>query len=404
MPRPKLLLADDSVAIRKVVELTFADEGIDVFAVPDAQSAMERFVEIQPDIVLVDAGLSGTTGYHICEMIKEDEATRHIPVLLLVGSFEPFDDDAAKRACADGVITKPFQSIRELVAKVYELLPGDISSGEDVSGSDFAPAAADVGEEDDAQAAADTVQAYDASTAAKTGRPYIHPAENQDTDEIDTAVTVPAIDIGEIDGIYADSPEESSAGVRGPAPVAYEGLGVDDELIEAIRPHQEEIGQIERFEADTAEDAARTVKGFEFDWSPAARVEESMDAAGSYRADETRAIEIHSDQDEQPELTSEPFPAESTHETSPVAVREIDDDSDDDAYPTETSEQLQTEEERIFPPVAETPEVSPELISLIAQRVIERLSDRVVREVAQEAVPRIAEKLIREALDEEKTR
>ena len=95
--KPKLLLADDSVTIRKVVELTFADEGIDVSAVADAESAMAKFVEIQPDIVLVDVGLAGTNGYHICEMIKQDEATRHIPVLLLVGSFEPFDQDEAER-------------------------------------------------------------------------------------------------------------------------------------------------------------------------------------------------------------------------------------------------------------------------------------------------------------------
>src|ERR1700752_3212021 len=101
-PNRKLLLADDSATIRKVVEMTFADEGIAVSSVPDGPSAMQKFVEIQPDIVLVDASLTGTDGYEICRMIKQDEATRHIPVLLLVGSFEPFDHDAAERAGADG--------------------------------------------------------------------------------------------------------------------------------------------------------------------------------------------------------------------------------------------------------------------------------------------------------------
>jgi PleD family two-component response regulator len=120
--RPKLLLADDSVTIRKVVELTFADEGIDVSTVADSATAMSRFVEIQPDIVLVDAGLEGTSGYQICEMIKSDEATRHIPVLLLIGSFEPFDQDEAERVGADGFLTKPFHSIRDLVARVWDLL------------------------------------------------------------------------------------------------------------------------------------------------------------------------------------------------------------------------------------------------------------------------------------------
>lgn len=120
--RPKLLLADDSVTIRKVVEMTFADEGIDVATVGDADAAMQKFVEIQPDIVLVDTSLPGTNGYQICEMIKADELTKNIPVLLLVGSFEPFDQDAAERARADGFLTKPFHSIRDLVERVSDLL------------------------------------------------------------------------------------------------------------------------------------------------------------------------------------------------------------------------------------------------------------------------------------------
>lgn len=120
--RPKLLLADDSLTTRKVVELSFADKGIDVSAVADAESAMLKFVEIQPDIVLVDVGLEGTSGYQICEMIKNDEATKHLPVLLLVGSFEPFDQDEAERVKADGFLKKPFHSTRDLVARISDLL------------------------------------------------------------------------------------------------------------------------------------------------------------------------------------------------------------------------------------------------------------------------------------------
>ncbi len=118
----KILLADDSVSIRKVVELTFADEGFDVTAVGDGDAAMQKFVEIQPDLVLVDVNLPGPSGYQICEMIKQDESTKSIPVVLLVGSFEPFDQTEAERVGADGFLTKPFQSIRELVSKVDELL------------------------------------------------------------------------------------------------------------------------------------------------------------------------------------------------------------------------------------------------------------------------------------------
>src|SRR5437016_14307884 len=102
--------------------MTFADEGVDVTTAGNGEEAMQKFVEMQPDIVLADVNMPDPTGYHICEMIKQYELTRHIPVILLVGSFEPFDQDEAERVGADGFMTKPFQSIRELVLKVEGLL------------------------------------------------------------------------------------------------------------------------------------------------------------------------------------------------------------------------------------------------------------------------------------------
>lgn len=122
MSKHKLLLADDSVTIQKVVNLTFADEGIEVISVGDGNTAMEKFVESRPDLVMVDVNMPGVDGYRICEIIKQDEETRDIPVILLVGSFEPFDEEEARRVGANDYLTKPFQSIRQLVNKVTVLL------------------------------------------------------------------------------------------------------------------------------------------------------------------------------------------------------------------------------------------------------------------------------------------
>lgn len=122
MSKRKLLLADDSITIQKVVNLTFADEGIEVIPVGDGDSAMRKFDEFMPDLVMADVNMPGLTGYEICRIIKQTEETRHIPVILLVGSFEPFDEEEAKNVGADDFLTKPFQSIRQLVNKVTELL------------------------------------------------------------------------------------------------------------------------------------------------------------------------------------------------------------------------------------------------------------------------------------------
>jgi CheY-like chemotaxis protein len=118
----KLLLADDSITIQKVVNLTFADEGIEVTSVGDGDSAMQKFDEFMPDLVMADVNMPGLNGYEICQIIKQNEETRHIPVILLVGSFEPFDEAEATRVGADDHLTKPFQSIRQLVNKVTDLL------------------------------------------------------------------------------------------------------------------------------------------------------------------------------------------------------------------------------------------------------------------------------------------
>ena len=118
----KLLLADDSVTIQKVVNLTFADENIEVITVSDGDAAMRKFIEVEPDLVMADVNMPGLDGYQICEKIKQDARTKQIPVILLVGSFEPFDEERARRAGADDYLTKPFQSILQLVNKVSELL------------------------------------------------------------------------------------------------------------------------------------------------------------------------------------------------------------------------------------------------------------------------------------------
>lgn len=118
----KILLADDSITIQKVVNLTFAEEGVEVVTVGDGDSALARVAEEWPDLIMADVNMPGANGYKVCETIRADKATQDIPVILLVGSFEPFDESEAERVGANAFLTKPFQSIRQLVAQVTELM------------------------------------------------------------------------------------------------------------------------------------------------------------------------------------------------------------------------------------------------------------------------------------------
>ena len=117
----KILLADDSITIQKVIELTFSDEDFDVVTVGNGRLAIEKVQEVRPDVVLCDIIMPEKDGYEVCEFIKKTPALAHIPVLLLTGAFEPFDQDRANRVGCDGFLAKPFEP-ETLIAKVRELL------------------------------------------------------------------------------------------------------------------------------------------------------------------------------------------------------------------------------------------------------------------------------------------
>ncbi len=120
---PKLLLADDSVTIQRVIELTFADEDVQVLAVGDGRQAIERVQADRPDIVLADIGMPERDGYEVAAFIKADPALAHIPVLLLTGAFEPVDEVRARAVGCDGVLVKPFEP-QMVISRVRDLLAG----------------------------------------------------------------------------------------------------------------------------------------------------------------------------------------------------------------------------------------------------------------------------------------
>ena len=116
-----LLLADDSVTIQRVVDLTFAHEDIRVVAVPDGSRAIKWLETERPDIVLVDVDLPEVDGYGIVTHLKQSKKLGGVPVLLLAGAFEPVDQERARAIGCDGIIVKPFEP-QQLVARVKELL------------------------------------------------------------------------------------------------------------------------------------------------------------------------------------------------------------------------------------------------------------------------------------------
>jgi len=117
-----ILIADDNSNIQKMVALAFKGEGIDVVAVGNGEAAVRKAPDLMPDLVLADIFMPVRNGYEVCEFIKQNTKLAHVPVILLAGAFDPFDEKEAQRVGADGVLKKPFVPPDPLVNLVKELL------------------------------------------------------------------------------------------------------------------------------------------------------------------------------------------------------------------------------------------------------------------------------------------
>lgn len=396
MEKVKLLLADDSVAIRKVIELTFAEEGYDVITVGDGNSAMEKFVEVSPDCVIADINMPGMGGYQLCEMIKGDASTRTIPVILVVGSFEAFDPGEASRVGADHYFTKPFQSLRDVVAKVSELLAvKDFREVQQFETEDIESLYADSIVEDDPDIEVESEIA-------------------QEFGDAETSVLEP-------DDLIADSFPEltfdteltADSNIEPQAPESI--VDLNHELSEITRqmnatPEVQTLVPHEPFVLadDQAENRAPEPDN---EVAPLLSGEDALIRVYDFAAGDDELIDTF--RFENPTEPSESdYP---TIEDPEMLVEDIDPFKDVAAIPPQITEapqpvKFELEDADVELPVAREGAISsettfpPALIEAIAQRVMDRLSEKAVREAAREAVPRIAEKLIREALDDESKR
>jgi CheY-like chemotaxis protein len=117
-----ILVADDNSNIQKMVGIALKDQGIDVIAVGNGEAAVRKLAESVPDLILADIFMPVRNGYEVCEYVKKDDRFAHVPVVLLVGAFDPLDEREVERVRADGVLKKPFVPPEPLIELVKSLL------------------------------------------------------------------------------------------------------------------------------------------------------------------------------------------------------------------------------------------------------------------------------------------
>jgi CheY-like chemotaxis protein len=112
----RVLLVDDSPHAQRMGERILSEEGYEVVAVSNADSALIRMEDVDPDVVVADVVMPGRSGYEICQYLKMSPRHRHVRVILTAGAQEPFDEARAELVEADGALRKPFEASLLLAA------------------------------------------------------------------------------------------------------------------------------------------------------------------------------------------------------------------------------------------------------------------------------------------------
>lgn len=126
----RILVADDSITIQKIVAMAFENEDAEVEGIGNGQEAFEKIPDFKPDIILADVDMPGLDGFQLSQKIKETPEFASIKVLLLASDFEDFDENRFKKSKADNHISKPFKS-DDIVQMVTQVLTGT-NAGESV--------------------------------------------------------------------------------------------------------------------------------------------------------------------------------------------------------------------------------------------------------------------------------
>jgi CheY-like chemotaxis protein len=383
----KLLLADDSITIQKVVDLTFADEGVRVIAVNNGWEAVEKLDEIVPDVVLADVFMPEMTGYELCEYIKQTDRLKHIPVMLLVGSFEPFDEAEARRVGADDILTKPFQSIRKLIDKVGGLVGGQkaediptaqlpkpeevVSEPEKLSTAELELTTADTRQlpEEMASLVMEAKEGVSEPEAQEEPQPVNQTMEHSPTYSQDDGIAPNESDVLlELGDLSADETIEEEEFVL--------ELDMDDQL------EPEPVGAYASSSRTFVEPQIAEAQATS--WQQTSLREDGL--SGGYNT---------SPQVDRMAATQEfPRPGFSETTSEPVYERVTDEPVAVVAQPYQ--------EVTGSPRKITLDQLSPEVIDAIAKRAVEMMSTKVVEEIAWEVVPQLSELLIKRQLEEKK--
>ena len=415
----KLLLADDSITIQKVIGITFANEDVDLAIADNGDTALEMAQDQKPDLILADVLMPGKDGYELCEAIKKDSQFKGVPVLLLSGTFEPFDEDKARASGADDWIAKPFES-QALIDKVNELLqrapeslavPADAQPPVEESIDEEPPAEEESGiaseeagvwgefsfDEEEMAPEKEPAPVYD------SGPVDLQDADGQDEEDI---LELDDADILEEEPVPSSDETDPFAFQERAEDEAGEDLGlVSGEMGSTLAPEEKDFSE-GMAEAEEEESFPLT------DWDDSGSTDDAEEDIGTESQEDSFAALLSDDlsdefseeqdlpqqtpeplfsvEDEEPEAVSEESvergPAVSQFPDEPFVAPAVSPDTPASGA-TVAAAPPQLDEERV-----------EAIVQKVADEVVNRLAGSILEKVAWEVVPDLAESLIKDEI------
>jgi DNA-binding response OmpR family regulator len=121
--RARVLVADDSATMQKVVELALGRVGVELVQARSAEEAMRKVRDMQPDLMLIDHSMPDRSGQDLCTTFRKDPKLKGVPIILMAGASSSIDAAVVQRVGASDLVTKPFDS-QTLIGKVKQFLRG----------------------------------------------------------------------------------------------------------------------------------------------------------------------------------------------------------------------------------------------------------------------------------------
>src|SRR5216684_3010632 len=394
MPK-KILLADDSITIQKGVELTFSDGDYEVTAVNNGAKAIQKLAEMRPDIILSDIIMPEKNGYEVCEYVKSHPEYRNIPVILLTGTFEPFDPDRADKAGCDAVVTKPFES-QSLIHKVEELIQQSQSS----------------------------TAAAEQEPAAAVSDPFAH--------DNDIFAAAPPVTPAFAADMPFDAPSEDFGGeTRAFSRMSFEEMQQTAAQPPAAPPPPALASEPSPWDEPQDDASTRAIPKMSFEemrQMAEASHEQPAPFAGETRAFTRMSFEEMQQLSSTPAASPEPvwsptadpfaeqapepaaeepdwsIPAPMPEEVSePLVNSQITDDvnpqiTDVNPQTTDVNDQITDVNSQITDVNPQITDLTDEQVDRIARRVVQMMSEQVIRNIAWEVIPDLAEMVVKERI------